>query len=214
MTRNERDAITDAIEFAEGVTRDQAPAPRKLHVLLVEDEREAMIAIREYMRILFKFEVTTAANGAEAMRALETCAADVILLDLRMPIMDGYEFLARYDGSVPIIVMSGFDPSVETLPRAPFGYIVKPLDMPEAKALILKAVANGNASVPMSAERREELAQRFIEQHAPCGCMYLGSERAETCAPHKCACGGTGADLSGKCPACGPAAEQGKGAAK
>jgi CheY-like chemotaxis protein len=81
---------------------DRAP------VLIVDDDA----SIRETVRDILDFEgyaVRTAENGAEALRILERTAAAVILLDMRMPVLDGWGFAraARERGlDVPILVMT------------------------------------------------------------------------------------------------------------
>lgn len=77
-------------------------------ILIVEDERE----IREVLQQALEFEGYTtlaASNGAEAMDALDKETPALILLDLMMPVMDGWEFLERRkprDAAIPVIVVS------------------------------------------------------------------------------------------------------------
>jgi len=75
--------------------RDQvAPAPRKPLVLVVEDDECARKALA--MLLNDDYDVVEAANGREALATLAKGARpDVILLDLVMPQMDGWEFMKR-----------------------------------------------------------------------------------------------------------------------
>jgi CheY-like chemotaxis protein len=81
------------------------------HILIVEDDAET----REDLAFLLRhqgFEVTTAANGLEALEQVRTEKPCIILLDLMMPVMDGWQFrtkqLAEPDiATVPVIVISG-----------------------------------------------------------------------------------------------------------
>jgi signal transduction histidine kinase/DNA-binding response OmpR family regulator len=83
------------------------------NVLIVDDTPE----VREVQRRLFEqegWQVTEAGNGAEALDRLETGAPSLILLDLMMPVMDGFEFIlqARKDPawrSIPIVVVTAKD---------------------------------------------------------------------------------------------------------
>jgi len=78
------------------------------HVLLIEDDA----SIREVIELglsTAEITVTSAGGGAEALALLSKVQPDVILLDLRMPEMDGAEFARVYaaqGGRVPLIVMS------------------------------------------------------------------------------------------------------------
>ncbi|MBA3641045.1 MAG: response regulator [Chloroflexota bacterium] len=82
-------------------------------VLVVEDDPD----VRNLERAMLEFcgfSVTVAANGAEALRALEQNRPDVILLDLMMPVMDGLTFLAERSrrglaASVPVLCLSSAD---------------------------------------------------------------------------------------------------------
>ena len=81
-----------------------------LTILLVEDTEDA----REPMRLLLEQQgarVLEAANGSQALEALAADRADIVLCDLRMPIMDGFEFmraLTRADTNhPPVVAISG-----------------------------------------------------------------------------------------------------------
>lgn len=79
-----------------------------MNVLVVDDDN----AIRETLRLLLEGEgyyVREAMNGAEALAAVERERPAVVLLDMRMPIMDGWAFAAALrerDIRVPIVVMT------------------------------------------------------------------------------------------------------------
>jgi CheY-like chemotaxis protein len=114
--------------------------PTRRPVLIVEDE----VDLREMMAQLLELEgvsSATAANGREALAYLrDGNRPDVILLDLMMPVMDGWEFLRhqRADAhlaQVPVIVLSALDRShVGDVPAAE--YLGKPLDFARLLNLI------------------------------------------------------------------------------
>jgi DNA-binding response OmpR family regulator len=79
------------------------------HILVVDDDPD----IAESLAMILEdegFEVTIAANGIEALRAVETTPPEAIVLDMLMPIMDGAQFAAelalRYTPRPPIVVVS------------------------------------------------------------------------------------------------------------
>jgi CheY-like chemotaxis protein len=80
-------------------------------VLIVEDEK----ALNEaYQMILDKhgYQTLAASNGEEALAVIEKNMPDVILLDMKMPKMNGLEFLRRLEGKKPepvIIIFSNYD---------------------------------------------------------------------------------------------------------
>jgi Response regulator receiver domain len=68
-------------------------------ILVVDDDSE----LRELLRLMLTsmgFEVASAANGQEACRVMEGYAPDLILLDMKMPVMDGWEFCRALEGRV------------------------------------------------------------------------------------------------------------------
>ncbi len=86
--------------------------PRKPLILVIEDHELARRALAALLSTM-GYEVAEAANGREALATLATEARpDVILLDLVMPIMDGWEFMKRQRldwrlCTIPTIVISG-----------------------------------------------------------------------------------------------------------
>lgn len=85
----------------------------KKKVLVVEDE-QALSAAYEMILNKAGYEVTTAYDGHEALAVVEEISPDIILLDLKMPRMDGIEFLESYQPQLlkkkpKIIVFSNFD---------------------------------------------------------------------------------------------------------
>ena len=85
-------------------------------VLIVEDDSDLRDMMAELLG-LEGFTAVTTANGREALASLQTTGhPGVILLDLMMPVMDGYEFLhtQRQDprfAAIPVVVLSALDPS-------------------------------------------------------------------------------------------------------
>ncbi len=70
------------------------PGQRTYRVLIADDVEDN----RELLRTLLEaigFETTQAADGEEVLRQFERCQPDLILLDLRMPVLDGYEVIRR-----------------------------------------------------------------------------------------------------------------------
>ena len=101
-------------------------------MLIVEDDAD----LREMMAQLLTlegYETATVANGREALEYLHSAIApNVILLDLMMPIMDGWEFHRRLEADpeippVPVIVLSALDQArAKNIHAAAF--LKKPLD--------------------------------------------------------------------------------------
>ncbi|RED55711.1 response regulator transcription factor [Cohnella lupini] len=115
-------------------------------ILIVEDEAIELETIEHYVP-WEKLGITvagTARNGKEALGKLAELKPDIILTDVRMPIMDGLEFGRRakqIDKNVKIIYLSGhneFQYIKAALNIEAAGYLLKPIDMEELFALMEK----------------------------------------------------------------------------
>ncbi len=100
-------------------------------VLVVDDEPDTLVLIKLTLRRR-GYEVQTAASGAEALELIERDLPDLILLDLMMPAMDGFEVLKRLRGNprtapLPVIIFTATLP-VGTPPPEADDYVNKPVD--------------------------------------------------------------------------------------
>ena len=102
------------------------------HILVVDDDasvREVIAAVLEDEG----FGVVTATNGREALDRIAERRPDVVLLDLQMPIMSGWEVLQELRAAqceVPIVFMSaGYRVKTEAERHHADGYIAKPFDL-------------------------------------------------------------------------------------
>jgi CheY-like chemotaxis protein len=86
---------------------------RKKTILIVEDEPE-LAEVYKTLLTQSGYTVALAHNGEDALKNAHDHQPDLILLDLRMPVMDGVEFLKHYDlkkqhPEVKVIVFSNYD---------------------------------------------------------------------------------------------------------
>jgi urea transport system substrate-binding protein len=80
------------------------------HILVVDDDLD----MQDVMALALEagdYQVCRASNGQEALERVEACAPDLILLDMRMPVMDGWAFAAelrrRHGHRIPVVVCTG-----------------------------------------------------------------------------------------------------------
>jgi two-component system, OmpR family, response regulator len=113
-------------------------------VLVVDDEPN----IRELVQVALKFHgcaVTTAASGREALRQADATRPDLIVLDVMMPDMDGFEVCRRLragGNEVPVIFLTARDTSSDTVTGLVIGgddYVTKPFSV-EALVARVRAV--------------------------------------------------------------------------
>ncbi|EFV14564.1 response regulator [Segniliparus rugosus] len=116
-------------------------------VLVVDDEPQILRALRINLTAR-GFDVTTASTGAGALRAAAERQPEVVVLDLGLPDMDGFEVLAGLRGwtNVPVIVLSARTDSSEKVDALDAGaddYVTKPFGMDELLARLRAAVRRG-----------------------------------------------------------------------
>lgn len=84
---------------------------KKTKYILIAEDEEAYSRVLKYKLEEEGFEIVVAINGAEALTAAHTKKPDLLLLDLIMPVMDGFEVLEKWSADtglkkVPVIVLS------------------------------------------------------------------------------------------------------------
>jgi len=103
-------------------------------ILIIDDEK----AIRKTLSEILSYEgykIDEAADGEEGLKKFIATTFDVVLCDIKMPKMDGIEFLEKakeINSDVPIIVISGhgnIETAVEAVKKGAFDYISKPPDL-------------------------------------------------------------------------------------
>ena len=121
---------------------------KKIHVLLVEDERTLSMIIKDTLEEQ-GFRISTAFNGEEGLRMFFAEHPEVVVADVMMPRMDGFEMVRRIrqtDRTTPVLFLtarSGIKDVVEGFELGANDYLKKPFSMQELiiriKALLHKA---------------------------------------------------------------------------
>jgi DNA-binding NtrC family response regulator len=122
-------------------------ASEALRVLLVDDDAAFRTAMSKALRRR-GFDVTALAGGEDALAALRPGAepaADVALLDLRLPDVDGLDVLRRTPGRrVPVVVLTGHGTvpdAVEAMRLGAFSFLMKPVDAEDLAPVLRQAAA-------------------------------------------------------------------------
>jgi two-component system, chemotaxis family, chemotaxis protein CheY len=113
-------------------------------ILVVDDDAD----LREFLRLTVAsmgFEVTCASNGQDALDVMEGHDPDLILLDMKMPVMDGWEFcraLEGRDARPPIVVLTAApDPAARAVEVHAEGWLGKPFEYADLEAIVHRFVA-------------------------------------------------------------------------
>jgi DNA-binding response OmpR family regulator len=111
------------------------------YILVVDDEPAIVTVVRERLE-REGFTVRGVASGEEALARLETEPADLVVLDVMLPGLDGFEVLRRLRGAgdkVPVILLTARDEDVDKIVGLELGaddYLVKPFNPRELSARI------------------------------------------------------------------------------
>jgi PAS domain S-box-containing protein len=167
------------------IVLDSASAPSAIsgRVLVVDDNRD----MREYVRRLLSvhFEVMTAENGKAALAKIASDAPDLVLTDIMMPEMDGFELLAalRADeatSTIPVILISaraGEEATVEGLSAGADDYLVKPFTAHELGARVQThlQMARRRRETEAALRNRAEQFETLLNQ-APLGVFVVDAD--------------------------------------
>jgi two-component system, NtrC family, nitrogen regulation response regulator NtrX len=142
-------------------------------ILVVDDEKN----IRESLQMILEYEGYEAAfaeDGKKALQRIDDEAVDLVLLDIKMPGMDGLEVLdamRQADADVPIIMISGhgtIETAVESTRKGAYDFLEKPLDRDK----VLVTIRNALRQRKLSREYRE------IREKVETDERILGSSKA------------------------------------
>ena len=120
---------------------------KKTRILFVDDD---VVTGRVMQRNCdnAQYECKVFQNAQECLKTFSTDGADVVITDLRMPGMNGFDLLSELrniDQDVPILVMTGYssvENAVEAMKRGASDFIKKPFDFSELRLLMERALKN------------------------------------------------------------------------
>src|SRR5436190_21702833 len=124
----------------EEVRQRSTEKPRR-RVLIVDDEAGFRAGVADLLT-MEGYQVTTAGDAVEAVHMLPEIKPEIILLDLRMPLLDGEAFLRGLRGlpatrQVPVVLISAKDELAAVAARVgAAGYLAKPFEAAQLLALI------------------------------------------------------------------------------
>jgi CheY-like chemotaxis protein len=158
--------------------------PNSRYVLIVDDEKPFLLSLSDGLNVYQNdFSVVTALNGKEAVKILETYHVDLVVTDLRMPKMDGFELLAYMTQnfpSIPVIVMTAFGtPEIESKMQTlgTFQYLEKPMDI----TVLANSIFTGLAAAPTKNSKQSINLSTFLHliemEHTTCNLRVKSGEK-------------------------------------
>jgi len=144
----------------------------EFQVLVVDDERDIRDGC-ERILIRRNCQVSKAANGTEALERIEKTPFDIMLLDLKMPGMDGMEVLLRTRENRPeilVIVITGYatiETAIEAMKRGAYDFIPKPFKPDQLRIVVDRAMEKKrltDEAQRLERERRRTLKDLDMEK--------------------------------------------------
>ena len=136
--------------------KTSAPSPQ---VMVVDDQTLVRQGIRTLLELGDITVVAEAADGGEALSALDDHRPDVLLLDLRMPVYDGLWLLQKLQESgnnIPVLVLTTFDDDalvVEALRTGARGYLLKDVTVDQLSQAVHALAEGGTLIAPSITDR-------------------------------------------------------------
>lgn len=144
------------------------PGGRAYRVLIVDDNRELLTLITESLTLLGEYTVLAAENGADGLeRAVET-RPDCVVVDIKMPGLDGYQLVKALRGDpatapIPLVILTALTQEKYRFAGLIAGadqYLTKPVKPQDLVAAIQGAIR-------LSEAERTERLQALLEEPGP-----------------------------------------------
>ncbi len=141
-------------------------------VLIIDDEKSIRRTLREILEYE-NYKVEEAADGLEGLSVLSQKSFDVVLLDVKMPKMDGLEVLSKImemNAELPVIMISGhstIDTAVEAVKKGAYDFVAKPMDLNRLLITIRNALDKASLVRETKVLRRKVTGTREMLGQSP-----------------------------------------------
>lgn len=150
-------------------------------LLIVDDEPNVVYSLKKRLKS-DSLDVITASTAREGIEMVIERNPDAVLLDVRLPDMSGldaFEVIREHDSRLPVIVITAHattETAIEAMKRGAFEYLLKPLDLPELREIVSRAIHLGSLSrVPAVFGEEgpaDAAADRIVGLSAPMQAVY------------------------------------------
>jgi len=136
-------------------------------ILIVDDE----FSVRDSLFNWFKTEgyrVDTAENGMKALKKLQESSWDIVLVDIKMPGMDGMELqrhMRKIDSTTTVIIITAYatvDTAVEAMKEGAFDYLSKPID-PDKLSILVRNAVNQRRLITENIQLRQKVEELSLQ---------------------------------------------------
>ena len=171
-----------------------------MKVLVIDDERAIRYSMKEILE-MEGYEVETAENGEEGLSKADKEKYDAVFCDIKMPVMDGTEFLSRaVEAGIesPVVMVSGhadIQTAVDCIKKGAFDFIEKPLDLNRILITLKNATDKASLVTQTKILKKKVYGQQMVGESA--GIMHV-REMIDKVAPTDAGVLITGPNGSGK----------------
>jgi DNA-binding NtrC family response regulator len=140
----------------------------KPRILVVDDDEDIRILLSDRLE-MYGYEVLNASDGQEALEKVDEMTPELVLLDIRLPILDGMEVLERIKLEHPetlVIMITAFGTvqlAVEAMRKGAYDFIEKPFDPPDIVRIKVEKALERQALVRENEYLRSELKGEYEE---------------------------------------------------
>jgi DNA-binding NtrC family response regulator len=136
-------------------------------ILVVDDE----FSVRDSLYNWFKTEgyrADTAENGVEALKKLQESLWDIVLVDIKMPGMDGMELqrhIKKIDNTIIVIIITAYatvDTAVEAMKEGAYDYLSKPVD-PDKLSILIRNAVNQRRLMAENIQLRQKVEELSLQ---------------------------------------------------
>ncbi len=136
-----------------------------MQILLIDDEKPARDLVINYLKGQKNIKITEATNGFEGLKFINAINPDVVLLDIQMPKLTGFEMLELIENPPPIIFCTAYDEyAIKAFEENAVDYLLKPFAKQRLLDAIDKVVSKPNVamSTVVTSQIRQKPLQRIV----------------------------------------------------
>ncbi|MDR2588709.1 MAG: sigma-54 dependent transcriptional regulator [Spirochaetales bacterium] len=132
----------------------------KFHILVVDDEKNIREGLAQALE-MEGYRIFLAADGEEALRVFAEEEIDLVITDLKMPVLSGEEVLRRVvaeEPALPVIILTGhgtIETAVDAMHAGAYDFLTKPVNLDHLSLLVKRALANRDLVLQYRAMQEE-----------------------------------------------------------
>jgi len=163
---------------------DKMTRTQQQQILVIDDEKAVRSSLGDYLEDA-GFLVAEAEDGTRGLHLFETMRPDLVLLDLRMPGIDGMKVLkeiTRRSAETPVIIVSGnsmLDDAIESMRQGAWDYLLKPIDDMSRLVRAVERALERSQLIIKNRHYREEIEREVERRRESEKALKIAKENAD-----------------------------------